>query len=82
MRRQWDINAETKEIDLATVELPGGQRAKAEQYYCTRIFKFRYVRCLPKYIVEACAEAGYKPVQLGYSMYKHSTWGLCPITRD
>lgn len=78
MAKQFNIETETSV--KADFSFRGAQEEKFEAEKCARVFEWRDVRGdvtrLPKYVLHAIKEAGFKPVHLGGTTYKYSVIGL------
>ena len=81
-----------KTFDIATQTVPATEYSYASDAQrerglnCDRVFKFRYINgpvgCLPKYVKDAIAEAGYKAEVIGSSTYKYTLIGLTKVLRE
>lgn len=80
MAKTFDITAETTQIgEWEFTSYQKEQAARAEAQKVERIFKFRAIHKisgLPKYVAAAIESAGYTPVIVGGTTYKHTVIGL------
>ncbi len=85
MPRTFNFSEETDLITPDTFDpSEGRQKAKAEKYGCTRIWRHRYailVSDLPKFVRREVEENGYRLIRIGSTTFKTSTWGLIKVAR-
>lgn len=76
------FNAIASSTPVESFAFAGNQAEKAKQAGATRAFRSAFiqgdVKRLPKYMLTAIAAAGFRPVYLGGTTFKHSVIGLVP----
>jgi hypothetical protein len=72
--KTFDFFRETEAI--RDCDLTKGQAEVAKNKGITRILKLRCAFDLPKYIMDAAHQKGYRWVMLGFTTSKSSTWGF------